>query len=110
MHDAGLMNRLGERGLDRAVEAGQPVGAQEQDVVDAAVLELREDLEPELGSLRLCDPQPQDVSFAIETHAQSDVEGALLDVRTITDAHDDRVEIHDGVDGLERALLPGSEL
>ncbi len=43
MHDAGLDGRLGEDRLDRLGEPGQPVDAADQDVPQAAGLQICED-------------------------------------------------------------------
>ena len=51
MDQAGLHPGLREDGLDRLGEAGQPVDAADQDVGDAACLEVGQDLQPELGAL-----------------------------------------------------------
>jgi hypothetical protein len=58
MHDAGLHPRLWERGLDRFGEAFEAVDAGDQDVLDAALLEIGQDLQPELRALGLLKPHP----------------------------------------------------
>src|ERR1035441_3700562 len=56
MDDARLHGRLGEDRLDRVREAGQPVNTRDQDVLNAALLEIGEDLHPELRALGLLEP------------------------------------------------------
>ncbi len=68
MDDAGLHDRPGEDGGDGVGEALEPVDHGEQEVFDAAVLELVHDPQPELGALALLDPQAQDMllAFAVQ--------------------------------------------
>ena len=73
MHDAGLDGRLGEDRLDRLGEALQPVDAADQDVPDAALLQIGEDLHPELRALGLLEPHPEHVAVAVERDAQGEV-------------------------------------
>ncbi|MCY1383443.1 hypothetical protein D9M69_715690 [compost metagenome] len=56
MHDAGLDLRGRINRLDRLGEAAQAVDHRNQDVVQAAVLQFVEDLQPELGAFGLLDP------------------------------------------------------
>ena len=65
MHDAGLDRGLREHRGDRVGEAGEPVDHGDQDVADAAGLELVHHLESELGALGLVDPQADHLLFAL---------------------------------------------
>jgi hypothetical protein len=56
VHQAGLDGRVGERRFDRLREAREPVDADEQDVGDAAGLQVGEDVQPELRAFRLLEP------------------------------------------------------
>src|SRR6266567_1665676 len=67
--DAGLHDRGRVDRLDRFREALQPVDAAEQDVGEAALLELAHDLHPELRALRLLDPHPEHVPLALDRDA-----------------------------------------
>lgn len=55
--NAGLDDGLREDGRDRVGEPLQPVGDGDQDVADAARLQLVHDAKPELGAFGLLDPQ-----------------------------------------------------
>src|SRR5262249_56579498 len=57
--DAGLDDGFGEGGLDGLGKAGEPVAANEKHVLEAAVLELREDVETEACSLDCRDQKPE---------------------------------------------------
>lgn len=64
MHDARLHRGVGEDALERLREALEAVDARDEDVLDAAVLELGNDLEPELRALGLLEPDAQDLLAA----------------------------------------------
>ena len=79
MHDAGLHQGLWKHSSDRLGEALEPVDDRDQDVVDAAGLELVDHLEPELGPLALLDPQPENVLLAVRIEGERHVDGLVLD-------------------------------
>ena len=49
MHDAQLHHRLGEDGLDGIGETFEPIDASDEDVLDASVAQLGDDLQPKLS-------------------------------------------------------------
>ena len=102
MHDARLDRGLGEHGLDRLGESFEAVDARDQDVGDAALLELVEDLHPELRALGLLEPHAEHVTLALHVHAQGEVAGLALNAAALTDLQDQAVEEHDRVDVIER--------
>ena len=73
VHDAGLHPGLRERRLDRLGEAFEAVDAADQDVLDAAALEVIEDGQPELGALGLLPPQPEDLPVAVARHPKREI-------------------------------------
>jgi hypothetical protein len=77
--DARLHDRLGEDRLDRLGESLQAVDAADQDVLHAALLELGEDLHPELRALGLLKPHPEHVALALDGDPEREVAGAALD-------------------------------
>ena len=106
VHDAGLHPGLREDRFDRLGEALEPVDAADQDVADAALLQLAQHGEPELGALRALEPEPEHVAFALEVDADRDVAGEVADGAAVSDLHDQRVEEEDRVNVLERSGLP----
>ena len=106
MHQAGLDGRVREGRLDRLREAGEPVDADEQDVGDAAGLQIGEDVQPELRALGLLEPQAEHVTLAVEVDAQRHVARLVSDRMPVADLHDQRVEVDDRVDALQRPVLP----
>ena len=106
MHQAGLDGRVREGRLDRLREAGQPVDAEEQDVGDAAGLQIGQDVQPELRAFGLLEPQAEDVTLAVEVDAQRHVARLVSDRMPVADLHDQRVEVDDRVDALKRPVLP----
>jgi len=101
-----LHRGLREDGFDRLGEPGQAVDARDQDVADAARLEVVEDLHPELGALGLLEPHAEDVAVALERDAQSEIQGAALHAAAVTDLQHHAVQEHDRVDVLQRPLRP----
>src|SRR6202041_3500003 len=85
----------------------ETVAADEEDVLHTAVFQVGHHGEPELRALGLLEPEAEDLALAGDRHAECDVDGLLLDDAAVTDRDEERVEIDDGVDGFERAPLPG---
>ena len=108
--DAGLHPRLGEHRFDRFGEPLEPVDAGDQDVLDAALLEVVQDLEPELRALALLEPHPEHVPVAFEGDAQREVAGPALHAARFSDLDHEAVEEHDRVEVIERPLLPGTHV
>ena len=61
--------RLGIRRANRLGEAREPVDAGDEDVAQAAVLEVGQTGEPELGPFVLAKPQPQQLLVPRQIHA-----------------------------------------
>ena len=78
MHDTRLEDGFGEGTFQRHVQAGEPVSAHKQDVLEATALELGEDLQPELGPFRLRSPDAEQLATAVEPNGKRQIEGALL--------------------------------
>jgi hypothetical protein len=102
MHDPGLHPGVWEDGLDRLGEALQPVDATDQDVLDAALFQLGQHLQPELGALGALEPEPEHISLAVEVDADHDVAGEVADGAAVSDLHDQGIEEQDRIDVLER--------
>lgn len=103
----GLDDRRWEGGLDGFRKAFETVAASDQDVLYAAVLELVDNLQPELRALVLLDPQPQDFLASGQSHPEGDVDRFVAHDALIADFHDERIEIDDRIDGVEGPRLPG---
>jgi hypothetical protein len=84
VHDACLHGGVGEDRLDRFRAPFEAVHAADQDVSDAALLELGQDLHPEFGALRFLKPQAENVALPLrgllllEPVAQRDVRDAQI--------------------------------
>ena len=59
MHDAQLNLRFRKRRFDGLRKTLETVHTRNQDVFDAPVLELRQNVQPELGAFRFADPKSQ---------------------------------------------------
>ncbi len=84
----------------------QPAEARDQDVLDAALLEVGQDLQPELRALGPLKPHPEDVAVPVKRDAQGEVQRAALDRAAVADLEDHAVQEHDRIDVLQRALGP----
>ena len=106
MHDAGLNHRQRPGPGDRFGEPGQPVTADDQNVLDAAVGQLSAHRRPELGALGGLDPDPQDVLDPVHVDPDRDMRGPVRHMRAVADLHDQRVEVDHRVERLQRPVLP----
>ena len=98
--------RLRKDGGDRVGEALQPVGDGDQDIGDATGLQFIHDPEPELGTLGLLDPEPEDLPGAVRLNAEREVDRLVADEPLVPDLHPDRVEEDQRIAGVERPVLP----
>ena len=98
VHDAGLHDRLPPHRVHRLGQPLEAVAHHHQDVVDAAVLELGEDLQPVLGAFPAVScPQAEDVPVALRRDGKGDVDGSVGDL-AVSDLDVDRVDEHHRVD------------
>lgn len=85
MYDASLHDGLREHRCDGLGKALEPVDYGDQDIVDAAGLELVDDLKPELGAFGLLDPEAEDVLLAVRIERQRHIDGLVLDEALVAD-------------------------
>jgi len=84
----------------------EPVDDCDQDVVDAAGLELVHHLQPELGALGLLDPQPEHLLLAFAVKGEGDIDRFVAHQALVADLDPQRVEEDDRIDRVERPVLP----
>ena len=106
VHQACLDGRGREDRFDRFREPGEPVHAADQDLADAAGLQVGEDLHPELGALGLLKPHPEHVPVALQRDPEREVQRAALHAAAVADLEHHAVQEHDRVDVLQRPLAP----
>jgi hypothetical protein len=87
-------------------EPGRPVGAGHQDVGDAALAQLGEDLQPELGALGLLKPDSEHVAPAVGVDADRQTAGVVAHGLAVADLDHQRIEVDDRVERLQRPGLP----
>ena len=104
--DAGLNDRLREDGIDRLRKALQAVDDGDQNVLDAAVLQLVHDAQPEFGALGLLDPDAEDLLGAVRQDAERDVDRLVAHEAFVADLDPDGVEEHQRIAEIERPVLP----
>jgi hypothetical protein len=85
MDDARLHPRLGEHRLDRLREPFEPVDAGDQDVLDSALFEVGQDLQPELGALVFLEPHPEYVAPPVDVDTEREVARAALNAAALAD-------------------------
>jgi len=66
--------------------------------------------QPELGALGLLDPQAQDLLAAVGTDTEGEVDRLVADRALVADLHPQGIEEHQGIDYLERPILPLGDL
>src|SRR6056297_1439039 len=88
-------------------EASQPVDAGNQDVLQAPVLQIAENLQPEVGPFALGNVRSQYQLVAIAVDAQDIVDCFVLHPALGADLVVHCIQPHNAVDGLQRAVLPG---
>ena len=92
-----------------SIASGNPVSPSthaDQDVADTALLEIGQDLHPELRALGLLEPHAQHVAVAVERDPEREVQRAALHTAAVADLQDHAVQEHDRVDVLQRPLSP----
>src|SRR6056297_4002288 len=82
----------------------------DQDVLDASVAQIIEDLGPELGTLVGLEPQAQNVPRPVRQDGQSHEDGLVRDRPIAADVDPDRIHEDYRVAGLQWAVLPGGHL
>src|SRR5829696_235495 len=93
--DAGLNRGELPDGVDRVREAFQPVADRDAHVLNAAVLQLGQHLQPELRTLRpVTGPQTQDVAFSVDGDPDDHIDGFVADLAVTNLDHDGIDEDH----------------
>jgi hypothetical protein len=70
------------------------------------MLELGQDLQPELRALGPLEPDPEHVALPVGVDADRYVARVVSHGLPVADLHDQRVEVDDRVDRVQRPLLP----
>ena len=110
VHDALLNHRLRPGGADRLRQALEPVADGDEHVLDAPVLQLGEDLQPEPGAFgAVAGPDPEDVAFSVHGHAHDDVERRVAHL-PVADLHHDRIDEEHRIERVQRAGGPLGQL
>jgi hypothetical protein len=92
------------------VRRGAEVDAGHQDVLDAAVVQVVKDGQPELGALGLLPPDPEDLAVALDGDADRQIAGACPDGTVLADLDHQAIEVGDRVDGVQRPSAPRGDV
>ena len=106
MDDAGLHPGRREDRLDRLGEPLQAVDASDQDIGDAAAVQVVEDRQPELRAFGVLPPDPECLAVALAGDPDGEVAGARTDRAVFAHLDLQRVEVDDRVDRLQRPGAP----
>ena len=106
MHDAVMNLRLGKHSVDGVGKPGEAVHQGDEDILNAAALELRHHPQPEASPFGLLDPEAQDLFVAAPIDAEGHIHRLVLDQPLIPNLHAQTVEEHHRINGIERTLLP----
>ena len=110
MHDAGLDDGLREHAIDGFGKALQTVDDGDQDVRQAAVLQLVHHPQPELGALALLDPDAENLLGTVRQDSERDIDRLVAHEALVADLHPDGVEEDQRIAGVERPVLPFGHL
>ena len=107
MHDTLLHRCEGPDRGDRIGEAFESVAADDADIGDTTVAQLREHVHPLLRALPAgrSHPQPENVTVTLQIDADSDVDRPVGDL-PVADLDHERVDQHHRIDRIERTGLP----
>jgi hypothetical protein len=87
-------------------EAGEAVDAGDQDVPDAAAVEVVQDGQPELGALGVLPPNAERFAVAVAGDPDGQIAGAGADRAVLGHLDAQRVEVDDRIDRLQRPRTP----
>mgnify|MGYP003087209282 FL=1 len=97
MDDAALIFCLRESRLDRHADPGQPVSADNQDILNPTVLKAVEDGQPVLSTLVIADLDRQDIFLSFAADPEDDVSRHLPNDPIIPNGVVDCIDVEDGV-------------
>ena len=108
--DAALVLGLRESCLDRFTDSGQSVSADDQDILDSAVLEAVQDRKPVLGAFIITHFDRQYFLLSFTVDPKDDIRRQLFDDPVITDGVVDRIDEQDGINLIKGPVLPFLDL
>lgn len=85
-------------GLNGLQKSLQPIDAGNENILNASILQFRDDLQPELGAFRLSNPQAKHFLLAGQVESNRQI-GDLDAYAAIPDFDVDALQMDDGVSG-----------
>src|SRR4029450_12771690 len=108
MDDAALDFGLQKDGMDGFFEAGQPINAGDEDVLDPTSLEVGDDTQPEVGAFcSIADPVAGYVTMPVQVYTQDNVDRNIFNSALPAQLEVKPIKIDNRIDGGQRAILPG---
>ena len=93
--------------LDGLRKTFQTVNADDENVFNASVLQVSQYAEPSVSAFLIRQVQPQEFLFAIDIQAKDGINGLAHVTTVFLNFVVNRIQPHDGVDGLQIAFTPG---
>lgn len=110
MDDAERPGGLRENGLDGLRQAGQAITTGDENVLEAAVLQVGQDGEPELTALSFGEPQAENIFASFHVDADSHIDRLRQDVPVVPDFYAQAVQREDRIMAFQRTGLPRRQL
>jgi hypothetical protein len=106
VHDAGLHDGLWKHRGYRFGEAFEAVNNGDEDIVDPARLEVVDNLEPNFAPSVCSIQSPRTVLLAVRIEGKRHIDSLVLDQAFVANLDPQGVEEHNGIDRVERPVLP----
>src|SRR5690554_3014846 len=110
MNDAVLDFSPGVKAFNRLREAFKAVDTGNQDVLDAAVMQIGEDAEPVMGAFLIGQVKTEQLLLALDIQAENGVNGLADIAAMLFDLVVNGIEPDNRIDGIQIALTPGLKL
>ncbi len=104
--DALLDDCFGENGVDCIRETTQTIDAADENILDAAILDLIEHLHPELGPLGFADPDTEDFLTSFLIDPEKDVRAPIHNLSGVAHFEVQSIEVEYGIHPRQRSHLP----
>jgi hypothetical protein len=106
--DAALDFGLRKNGIKGIAETGQTVHAGDEDILNASILEVSDDTQPEISALlTIGNPMPQHIPMTFKIDAQDHMHGGIGHFAIAAQFDMDGVYEDDRIDGFQWPVLPG---
>lgn len=106
MYNAELHLSFRKNAANRFWKTFETVDTGDENILHAAILELRHHLQPEFGPLGFLNPEPEDFLLPLHVHANGHIHGFAADMTGISHFYEKRVQENDRVNRVQHPVLP----